>query len=224
MQVFIKTFLEDLGGVTLPPEVIQSSFRLFDTDQDGKIDFSEFVAGLSLCCNGKKDEKLRFVFDMYDLDKDGFLNKAETELLLRSAQALAGDPEDAQEMRSQLLTAAQQYQHLLPFDAFRDFAESNMEVHAFLHRFDVLPSVDQERRLIRQLMDAASNAQLRVGDTWYLLHYKWWTGWKEYAAYDAYVDQDRAVIAAEAAAATADGNHHPLHPRHMPLRLLPVRV
>lgn len=67
--------------------------------QDGQIDFSEFVYALSLCCVGKKDEKTKcttvhasrsslwctVLFDMYDIDGDGYINPYELTLLLKTA-------------------------------------------------------------------------------------------------------------------------------------------
>jgi Ca2+-binding EF-hand superfamily protein len=55
--------------------VAESAFRLFDRDRSGFIDFREFCCGLSIICLSSTNEKIRFVFDLFDLDRDGYLNR-----------------------------------------------------------------------------------------------------------------------------------------------------
>ena len=45
-------------------------FFQFDQKKNGLIDFEEFIIGLSIVCRGSSDEKVHFVFDMYDVSKD----------------------------------------------------------------------------------------------------------------------------------------------------------
>lgn len=42
-------------------------FAVFDTSEDGVIDFEEFMSGLATYAKGTKDEKLRLLFRMYVL-------------------------------------------------------------------------------------------------------------------------------------------------------------
>ena len=47
-------------------------YKAFDKDKNGFIDFTEFLLGVSLLSgNDRIIEKLRFIFDIYDLDGDG---------------------------------------------------------------------------------------------------------------------------------------------------------
>lgn len=62
-----------------------SAFHLFDQDKSGTVDFREFCCALSLICLSGNNEKVRFVFDLFDLDRDGYLNKTEIEKLLRTS-------------------------------------------------------------------------------------------------------------------------------------------
>ncbi|ODV84731.1 hypothetical protein CANARDRAFT_28876 [[Candida] arabinofermentans NRRL YB-2248] len=57
---------------------------IFDTNRGGDIDFKEFVTGLSIfSSSGSVDDKLRFLFKVYDIDDDGYISNGELFLVLR---------------------------------------------------------------------------------------------------------------------------------------------
>ncbi|KAH8113289.1 calcium/calmodulin-dependent protein phosphatase [Phellopilus nigrolimitatus] len=57
---------------------------IFDEDGSGTVDFQEFVGGLSaFSSKGGRDEKLRFAFKVYDMDRDGFISNGELFLVLK---------------------------------------------------------------------------------------------------------------------------------------------
>ena len=47
---------------------------MFDRSKDGVVDFKEFCCALSIICLGGVNEKIRFVFDLFDIDRDGALS------------------------------------------------------------------------------------------------------------------------------------------------------
>lgn len=50
----------------------------------GSVDFQEFVGGLSaFSSKGGRDEKLRFAFKVYDMDRDGYISNGELYLVLK---------------------------------------------------------------------------------------------------------------------------------------------
>jgi len=57
---------------------------IFDDDGGGTVDFQEFVGGLSaFSSRGGRDEKLRFAFKVYDMDRDGYISNGELFLVLK---------------------------------------------------------------------------------------------------------------------------------------------
>ncbi|CCU99790.1 unnamed protein product [Malassezia sympodialis ATCC 42132] len=50
----------------------------------GTVDFQEFVHGLSVFTSqGSREEKLQFVFKVYDMDRDGFISNGELFIVLK---------------------------------------------------------------------------------------------------------------------------------------------
>jgi serine/threonine-protein phosphatase 2B regulatory subunit len=57
----------------------------FDKDGSGDVDFQEFITGLSIfSTKGQKEDKLRFAFEIYDMDKDGYISNGELFLVLKT--------------------------------------------------------------------------------------------------------------------------------------------
>lgn len=61
-------------------------FGAFDHNSDGKINFREFVCGLSaFSSRSTVDEKLALSFNIYDIDGDGHISKEELFQILRAS-------------------------------------------------------------------------------------------------------------------------------------------
>ena len=62
---------------TFGPNTARQAFRLFDRNKMGQVDFREFCCALSIICLGSTNEKIRFAFDLFDIDRDGVLSRKE---------------------------------------------------------------------------------------------------------------------------------------------------
>ena len=67
-------------------EPLRQLFALFDRNNDGSIDFREYVIGLTVLCNPVNTEKiLQMSFKLFDLDDDVFITEQELAAILRAA-------------------------------------------------------------------------------------------------------------------------------------------
>jgi serine/threonine-protein phosphatase 2B regulatory subunit len=62
---------------------------VFDKNKNGTVSFIEFLVGLArLASTADKEEKLRFAFEVYDVNRDGYISNGD---LFSVMQAMVGD-------------------------------------------------------------------------------------------------------------------------------------
>uniref|UniRef100_A0A3Q3XSD3 Guanylyl cyclase-activating protein 1 n=1 Tax=Mola mola TaxID=94237 RepID=A0A3Q3XSD3_MOLML len=71
---------------------VETMFTTFDMNDDGFIDFMEYVAALSLVLKGGVQQKLRWYFKLYDIDGSGCIDREELLLIIKSIRAINGNP------------------------------------------------------------------------------------------------------------------------------------
>lgn len=57
-------------------------FDIFDKDKNGRIDHDEFLTTIETIILGSKKDKIKFAFNLHDLDDSGFIDKKELKILI----------------------------------------------------------------------------------------------------------------------------------------------
>ena len=65
-------------------------FRTFDTDNNGYIDFIEFLLAVNVTSTGSAEEKLKWAFKLYDIDGNGSISQQEMTKVVKSIYAMLG--------------------------------------------------------------------------------------------------------------------------------------
>ncbi|KAJ8015346.1 hypothetical protein DPEC_G00025160 [Dallia pectoralis] len=65
-------------------------FNAFDSTHSGSIKFEDFVTALSILLRGSVREKLQWTFNLYDINKDGYINKEEMTDIVRAIYDMMG--------------------------------------------------------------------------------------------------------------------------------------
>ncbi|XP_043487025.1 dual oxidase-like [Polistes fuscatus] len=82
-ELAITEFAESLS-MRPDAEFIKKIFNLVDKDKNGFISFREFVDMLVIFLKGSAEEKMKFMFDMYDINGTGRLTKEDFMIMLKS--------------------------------------------------------------------------------------------------------------------------------------------
>ncbi|RVE41988.1 hypothetical protein evm_013363 [Chilo suppressalis] len=80
-----------------PSKFASLVFRVFDENNDGSIEFEEFIRALSVTSRGNLDEKLHWAFRLYDVDNDGYITREEMYNIVDAIYQMVGQtpqPED----------------------------------------------------------------------------------------------------------------------------------
>jgi serine/threonine-protein phosphatase 2B regulatory subunit len=99
---------------------------IFDEDGGGDVDFQEFVSGLSaFSSKGNKEEKLRFAFKVYDIDRDGYISNGELFIVLKMmVGSNLKDQQLQQIVDKTIMEADQDRDGKISFDEFKKMVEN----------------------------------------------------------------------------------------------------
>lgn len=90
LEQFSKIY-GDFYGTSEAARFAEHLFRTFDVNNDGTIDFREFICSLSITTRGNMEEKLRWAFDVYDVDSNGVISKDEITSIVKSINKMTGN-------------------------------------------------------------------------------------------------------------------------------------
>ncbi|KAM5298284.1 calaxin [Ctenodactylus gundi] len=77
--------------------IMDRVFRGFDKDNDGSVNVTEWINGLSLFLRGTLEEKMKYCFEVFDLNGDGFISKEEMFHMLKNSLLKQPSEEDPDE-------------------------------------------------------------------------------------------------------------------------------
>ena len=77
---------------------VEQMYQLIDQDGNGFISFREFLDMIVIFAKGSPDDKIKLMFEMYDVDKSGQLSRAEFCKMLRAMMELVNASVSASEM------------------------------------------------------------------------------------------------------------------------------
>ncbi|XP_063711348.1 neuronal calcium sensor 1-like isoform X2 [Symsagittifera roscoffensis] len=86
-------------------EFSQLVFATLDHDNDGEVIFEEFIHVLSVLTRRGAEEKLEWIFKLYDIDQDGTINEQELLLVLRALYSMSSSSRTTEALDTENLIA-----------------------------------------------------------------------------------------------------------------------
>ena len=100
---------------------------IFDEDGGGDVDFQEFVSGLSaFSSKGNKEEKLRFAFRVYDIDRDGYISNGELFIVLKM---MVGSNLKDQQLQQVRMSLSRRHLQLSELPLLTNWADCRQDHH-----------------------------------------------------------------------------------------------
>lgn len=162
----------------LPTPIINSVFNIFDIDKKGKVTLSNFCVTVSQYLIGHREEKCKFLFKVFDLNKNGILEAKElSEFKNYLYKSLRNDGTNYS--RDEIEKIIKLWKNISLKD-FIDWGLEYLDLHQALMPFEVIPSPNSEKEILRNWLSKS----MQEGDTWYLISTPWLNTWKAYVNYE----------------------------------------
>ncbi|ADV23457.1 calcium-binding protein NCS-1 [Cryptococcus gattii Ru294] len=145
-----KGFLKDCPSGQLNKEEFKKIYRQFfpfgDPSQFADYVFNEFICALSVTSRGRLDEKLKWAFQLYDINQDGYITYDEMLQIVRSIYKMTGqmvqlpEDEDTPEKRVDKIfrNMDMNKDHRLTYDEFKEGSKQDPTIVQALSLYDGL--------------------------------------------------------------------------------------
>lgn len=87
--IFTKYFPQ--GDATKYAQFVFNTLKPMCNGQAGYLNFEQFIKVLSSLSRGTMKEKLNWIFNLYDIDRDGFISKNEMHLITNAIYEMLGE-------------------------------------------------------------------------------------------------------------------------------------
>ncbi|KAL4629882.1 peroxisome biogenesis factor 1 isoform X3 [Arapaima gigas] len=131
-----RNILHNTFGLT-DDMMMDRVFRVFDKDNDSYVSVKEWIEGLSVFLRGTFDEKIKYCFDIYDLNGNGYISREEMFHMLKNSlirQPTEEDPEEGVKDLVEIALKKMDHDHdsqLSYADFERAVKEENLLLEAF---------------------------------------------------------------------------------------------
>ena len=103
-----KSGFSDMMKMAYPDQDIDKLkdhiFRMYDANDDGKIDFKEFMIVLTVISKGTPEENLEQIFRIFDVNNDGHISKKELYRVVKDLYTLMGKEDNPDQETEKTLT------------------------------------------------------------------------------------------------------------------------
>ncbi|XP_035039305.2 EF-hand calcium-binding domain-containing protein 1-like [Hippoglossus stenolepis] len=131
-----RTLLYNKFGMT-DDLIMDRVFRTFDKDNDSFVNEKEWIEGLCIFLRGTLDEKIKYCFNVYDLNSDNYISREKMFHMLKDSlirQPSEEDPDEGVKELVEMTLKKMDYDHdgRLSFDDFnKAVKEENLLLEAF---------------------------------------------------------------------------------------------
>ncbi|XP_060798747.1 calaxin [Neoarius graeffei] len=138
-----RNILHNTFGLT-DDMLLDRVFHVFDKDNDTYINVKEWIEGLAVLLRGTLDEKIKFCFEVYDLNGDGYISREEMFHMLKNSlirQLTDEDPDEVIKELVEIILKKMDHDHDNRL-SYSDFEKTVMDENLFLEAFgSCLPDV-----------------------------------------------------------------------------------
>ncbi|XP_009870258.1 PREDICTED: EF-hand calcium-binding domain-containing protein 1, partial [Apaloderma vittatum] len=140
-------------------------FRTFDKDNNSSIGVVEWVEGLAILLRGTLEEKIKYCFEVYDLNGDGYISREEMFRMLKNSLIQQPPEEDPDEGIKDLVDIAlkkMDYDHDGKL-SFMDFEKAVRDENLLLEAFGpCLPDIKSRMAFEEKTFQEARKPSFQV--------------------------------------------------------------